>query len=424
MTARRIVAALLLLVASLLAPFAVGARWAESTITDSEQFAETVGPLAEDPLVQQAIEGAVSEAIIDAIGIEDRLAGLGFLPDPISEAVASGVNSAVENRVGRYVQSDDFAELWVSLAGGVQEQLMVLLERSGSGAVQVQEGTLVLDTAVVADLLKAELDELDLSLTEEFDPDLIGQEIVLAETPNLQIAADALRIFLPVATWLWIVVVAMFLGGVLLWQPRSRGTLWAGLGLFLGGGLTWVLLDVGSAQVVESAPDPNLRALMRSTIDILVQFLANALLVMMALGLVLLLGGWLAGGTRSGKKIRDRIAEAAHGWGAPLSDSPIGRFTSEHPMFVPTLRAVVLTGALVFLLTADRLAPVTIVWTFVITAGLLMVVEVVEGAGLLRERAHAGAVMAEAAHPAAPAGAAPAAGPGSATGSGGSAPQG
>jgi hypothetical protein len=36
MTARRIVAALLLLVASLLAPFAVGARWAESTITDSE----------------------------------------------------------------------------------------------------------------------------------------------------------------------------------------------------------------------------------------------------------------------------------------------------------------------------------------------------------------------------------------------------
>jgi hypothetical protein len=71
-------------------------------------------------------------------------------------------------------------------------------------------------------------------------------------------------------------------------------------------------------------------------------------------------------------------------------------------MFVPTLRGLVLVGALVVLLTADRLFPSTIVWTFAVVAGLLLVVEVVEGSGLTREESHAGALVAEAPHPSAP----------------------
>lgn len=402
MSARRIVAAVLIILASLLAPFAVGARWAHSTITDPQQFADTVAPLADDPLVQQAVEAAMSEAIIEALDIEGRLAQLGFLPAVIAESVASGVNSAIENGVEEYVQGDRFGEAFITLAGGIQAQLAALLERDGTGAVRLEDGTLVLDTAVLADLVKAELEARGVPYVGDLDAGLVEGEVVLTDSPNLQIAADALRIFMPVAQWLWLVVVAMLVVGVLLWRPRARGVLWAGLGLVLGGALTWAVLDLGTAQLSETAPDPNLRALMSATITILVQFLVNSLLVMMALGVALLLGGWLAGGTRSGRAVRDRIAAAAHGWGAPLADSPVGRFTSEHPMFVPTLRGLVLVGALVVLLTADRLFPSTIVWTFAVVAGLLLVVEVVEGSGLTREESHAGALVVEAPHPSAP----------------------
>jgi hypothetical protein len=402
MTARRIVAALLIIVASILAPFAVGARWANQTLTNSAQFTDTIAPLADDPLVQQAVESAVSEAVIEALDIENRLDQLDLLPSIVTEAVASGVNSAVENVVEDYVQSDRFGEIWISLARGIQEQFVVLLGRDGSGAIRLQDGTLVLDTAVVADLVKAELDARGVPYVGDIDAGLIDREIVLTESPNLQIAADALRIFMPVSAWLWLVVVVMLIGGILLWRPRARGALWAGLGLLLGGAITWAGLNIGSAQLTEAAPDPNMRALLRSTIDILVQFLVNSLLVMMALGLALIVGGWLAGGTRSGRRVRDRIAEAAHGWGAPLADSPIGRFTSEHPMLVPTLRGLVLVGALAFLLTADRLHPSTIVWTVVVVGGLLLAVEVIEGSGLSVEQAHAGALRAEAVAPGPP----------------------
>ena len=397
MTARRIVAALLIVIASLMAPFAAGARWAHGTITDPQQFSDTVAPLADDPLVQQAVEAAVSQAIIESLGIEDRLAQLDFLPPVIAESVASGANSAIENGIEDYVQSDRFGEAFITLASGIQRQLAALLEREGTGAVQLKGGQLVLDTAVLADLVKAELDARGVPYVGDLDLGLVKGEVVLTDSPNLQIAADALRVFMPVAQWLWLVVVAAFLVGIALWRPRARGVLWSGLGLLLGGAITWAALGVGTAQLSDAAPDPNMRALVSATISILVQFLVNSLLVMMALGVSLIVAGWLAGGTRSGRAVRDRIAATAQGWGAPLADSPVGRFTSEHPMLIPTMRGLVLAGALAFLLTADRLSPSTIVWTFAVVAGLLLAVEVVEGSGLKREQAHAGALVAEAA---------------------------
>lgn len=397
MNARRIVAAVLLILASLLAPFAVGANWAQRTLTDTQQFAATVGPLAEDPIVQQAVERLVADAVIDAVDVESRLDQIGFLPDAITESVAAGVNSAIESRVEDYVQGERFGDLWVALSTEVQAQVTRMLEDSGTGAIQLQDGQIVLDLAVTADLVKAELAERGVPFVGEIDAGLVTGQVVLTDAPNLQIVVDALRIFLPVAAWLWVVVLVMLVVAVMLWRPRARGMLWAGLGLFVGGLLTWLALGLGSAQVAESAPNPNARALISALIDQLVVFLDNALLVMIALGLVLMVGGWLAGGTQSGRQIRDRIAAAAHGWGSPWAGSGLGRFTSEHPMFVPTMRAVVLVGALLFLLTADRLYPSTIIWTFAIVAGLLLAIEVVEGSGLTREEAHAGALVVEAA---------------------------
>ena len=119
----------------------------------------------------------------------------------------------------------------------------------------------------------------------------------------------------------------------------------------------------------------------------MLRFLVNATLVMICLGIALAIAGWLAGATRSGRKVRDAIAGAAHRWGSPLADGPVGRFTSDHPMFVPTLRAIVIALAAAYLILVDRRSPSMILWTFAIMALALLLVEIIEGAGRGYERA-------------------------------------
>jgi hypothetical protein len=201
----------------------------------------------------------------------------------------------------------------------------------------------------------------------------------------------------------------MFLAGILLWRPKSRGVLWTGLGLSLGGVLLFSGVNLGEAQIVDAAPS-GYAALVESVSTTLLRFLTNAVLVMICLGFALMLAGWLAGATKSGRRVRDWFADVAHRWGSPLAAGPVGRFTSDHPMLVPTLRGIVLVLALSFLLLADRLSPSLVLATAVATALALLVVEIIEGAGRGYEQPRAGALVAQADHaPAAPASPAPAA---------------
>jgi hypothetical protein len=408
--ARRIIAALLIIVASLLAPFAVGSIWAERTLTETQSFNETLAPLADDPLVQQTVATEVTEAIVDVVDAEARaeqllgnlsgpLADLrseGALDSVIAGAIASGVNNAIASGVDSYVQSDQFGQGWEALTSVLHEQFVKLLERDTTdAALTLQDGQIVLSTGKALETIQTQLSERGVSIVDQLD--VPGREIVLADAPNLQLVSDALAIFIPVATWLWVVVLLMFLGGVLLWRPKSRGVLWTGLGLTLGGALLFTGVNLGEAQIVDAAP-AGYSALVESVSTVLLRFLVNGVLVMISLGLVLMLAGWLGGGTKSGRRVRDWFAGVAHRWGSPLADGPIGRFTSDHPMLVPTLRGIVLALALGYLLLADRLSPSIIFWTAVVTAAALLVVEIIEGAGRGYEQPHAGALVAQAEH--------------------------
>jgi hypothetical protein len=173
--------------------------------------------------------------------------------------------------------------------------------------------------------------------------------------------------------------------------------MWTGIGMALGGALMYGGLHLGQAELVSQAPADYSQVLTAVSTTML-RFLVNALLVMVCLGIALAIAGWLAGATPSGRKVRDAIAGAAHRWGSPLADGPVGRFTSDHPMFVPTLRAIVIALGAAYLILVDRRSPSMVFWTFGLMALALMLVEIIEGAGRGYEQPRAGALVAEASH--------------------------
>jgi hypothetical protein len=402
--ARRIIAALLILLATVLAPFAVGALWAERTITDSQIFVETLAPLADDPAVQQTVATEVSTAVIDAIDaktrVTDALAQLNgplaeVRPDSaIAEAIASGINGAIESGVTSYTQSDRFGDGWLAITSLLQEQFVKVLNRDTTdAAVTLEDGQIILDTKVAVDKITTELAARGVPFVDSVE--VPGREVVLADTPNLQTAASALRIFLPVASWLWAAVLIMFLVGILLWRPRARGVLWTGIGLTIGGTVMLLALTLGETAIVAQAPS-EYESVVASVVSTMLRLLLNATLVMICVGISLTITGWLAGATASGRKMRDAIVGVAHRGGGPLADGPVGRFTSDHPMFVPTLRAIVIAVAGAYLLLVERRSPSMIFWTFMVMALGLLLVEIIEGAGRGYEAPRAGALVAEA----------------------------
>ncbi len=393
MVARRIIAALLVIVASILAPLAVGSLWAERILTDTQDFTETIQPLAHDPQVNQVIEQAVSEAIIAKLDAEARLETV--LPSaakPFAQAVASGLNSAIQSGVTRFVESDRFDEAWVAIATQLHESVNALLRDQPGRAVELENGQLVLDTGVVAQKVQADLADRGVPFVGSLDLTDAGRQIVLADTPNLQLVVNALRIFLPIASWAWLAVLAMFLAGILLWPRRSRGLLWSGLGLALGGAVMWVALDLGQAALTSAAGGPQLEQVVGVVTSTLLRFLVNATLVMVCLGLAGMLAGWLGGAAGSGHRVRTAITDSAHRWGAPLAAGPVGRSAARMPLLVPALRGVVLGLALWWLIAQERLTPSSIAWAGVGLALGLLLVEIVEGAGRGHDEASSGAV--------------------------------
>ncbi len=386
---RRVIAALLIIVASLLAPFAVGALWAERTLTDTDIFVETLAPLADDPAVQQTVASEVSAAIIDRLDAQDRveraLAQIngplaGIRPDSaIAQGIASGINGAIESGVTSYTQSDRFGDAWLAIATELQQQFLNLINRdTANAAVTLEDGKIVLDTKVALDKVQAQLAARGVPFAGTLN--IPGREIVLADTPNLQTAATAISIFLPMANWMWVIVVIMFLVGILLWRPRARGVLWAGLGLTLGGILMYAGLNLGMDQLVSAAPS-DYSFVLESVSTTLLRFLVNALLVMACLGIAMMVAAWLAGATRSGRRVRQAVADSAHRWASPLADGPVGRFTAANQVLVPVLRGLVVVVAVGYLILADRLSPVEVLWTAVLTGVALLLVEIVAGAG-------------------------------------------
>lgn len=395
MTARRAIAAILVVVASILAPFAVGALWAQRTITNTDTFVETLAPLGNDPQIQQAVKESLSDALIARIDAVNRLDEILPGGTRVAEAVASGVNAAVESGVNRFVDGEVFGKSWVTIAGTLHAQLLHMLGRGDPGAVALQEGKLVLDTGVALRAVQAELVARGVPMVGSLDLSTVGQQVVLADTPNLQRAADVMAVFLPVATWLWVVVLLMLLAGILLWPNRARGMLWAGTGLLIGGIATVILLDLGKSRLADAAPSPNTADVLTVVVATLTRFLDNSILVMTTLGAVLALAGWLAGGTRSGERVRESVTGPVRRFGAPLADTAIGGAAARRPMLVPTLRGIVIVLTIWWLLAADRLTPGRIAWACAAAVVGLLVIEVVEGAGRHRDELTSGAVVSD-----------------------------
>jgi hypothetical protein len=368
--ARAWIAGILIVIAALLVPLTVTAVWVNTTIMDTDVFVETVGPLAEEPRIQEAIAESVSSIVIDALDVEQRLsealpAEIGFLAGPIAGATEEFVTTQAD----AIVKSEAFQTAWRESIRLVHETLISAV--SGTGPLQASDGQLALDVNQLVTQVADSLEISGLAQLKGLLPE--DSEIVLLESDALYFATTSLRTLNVLALVLPIVVLALFIGGIVAAPDRRRAAWWTGMAF----ALAMIVLILGfwgtRESILTAAASAGVASdIVEAVFDVIFASLLTTARAGVALGVIVTLGAVLAGPSKPAVAIRSGFKGGA---GSMAGDQGFGAFGAWVAAHRGALDGVGVGVGLVVLIALTR--PTT--WAIVgIAAGVLVWVAAVE----------------------------------------------
>lgn len=150
---RRILAVVLIVLTVIVFAAGVAGAWARRTVLDTDRYVATVGPLAEEPAVQEYLARTITNQVFLALDVRGRLEAvlaeradqLVFLAGPITDSV----HGFVQDQVDKVVASEQFARLWTEVNRLAQEQAVRLLE-GDTEVVTIQGDKTVLNLVPIA----------------------------------------------------------------------------------------------------------------------------------------------------------------------------------------------------------------------------------------------------------------------------------
>lgn len=169
---RRLMAALLAALACASMLGATLSFWANRNLLDSEVWVERTGPTIEDPAVQRALTTVLTDQIMTLVDpqalFESALPPKGqILAIPLSSAVESFVN----DRVGGFVASDRFHEMWNTAMRDGHRAAVATLRGQSSDVVDTSDGTVSINLIPAIDAVLARIAKMS--------PELFGRSVTI-----------------------------------------------------------------------------------------------------------------------------------------------------------------------------------------------------------------------------------------------------
>ncbi len=385
---RSVTATVLIVVACVLAPLSVVAIWANSLISDTDRYVQTVAPLARDPAIQSAVTDDITNKIfteIDIKGLTDEaLAALGKqgLPPKVTAQlsalatpIANGIESFTHNAVAKIVASPAFATAWDAANRAGHQQVVNVLSGKQGTALSSKNGTISLNLGPFVSQVKAKLVAQGFTIASKIPP--VSATFTLFKSEKLTKAQGLYRLLDKVAVWLPILALVLIAVAVYIAKNHRRALIGAALGV-VGGML---VLGVGLAVVrpiyLGSVPSNVLPHDAASAVfDTVVRFLRTGLRATAVAGLIVAAAAFLTG--RSVTAVRTR-AGLVHGVGwlrggaesAGLRTGQFGTWVYEHKRWLRI--GMVLLGALVIVFWGHPTPTLIIVVAILVLLGAAIV---------------------------------------------------
>ena len=383
---RSVLAGISLFLASVLIALATVSIWAHQVALNTDRFTSIVNTVANDPAVIAPISQRVSQQVVDALDVQDRIAGR--LPDaakPLAVALTSSVRDAIDKQLQQFLQRPEAKDVLVRTLSFAHERVVAFL-RGDTTRVTITDGYLVINVFPIIGEALTELQAMNLIPAGVTLPDLSSDEAPSALSARLQSAlgitlpADFGTIKLVQADRLVaaqnlvkaadiLVIVLLLLAAVFvalaLWLARDRRRM--AIYLALGAIITLVLVRVfaraGSTLAVSAVSDEDLaggvRVILDSVVGDLIGFTTVVLLAAIVIGIVVYLLGrpaWFVRLTERSRSTARGAAGAAAGTAATASRADIAPMVREHRSTVERVGIAAIAFSLVWIAVGFEIA--------------------------------------------------------------------
>src|SRR4051794_8592613 len=238
--ARTTAAVLLITVGCLIAPLSVVAVWANSQITDTNRYLQTIAPLSQSPEVQAAVTDGITNRVLSYVDVAalttqavNRLAQNGTLPpalatslNALAKPLADGVKGFVHDQVANVVSSQAFSDAWLQANRVAHEQVVGALTGEGSQSVQVSNGQVSVDVGPILQQVKTRLVDQGFTLAQRIPA--VNASFVVFDSPDISKVQRGIRLLNTLGTWLPVIVLVLLAGGV--YVARSHRLAMVGAG--------------------------------------------------------------------------------------------------------------------------------------------------------------------------------------------------
>ncbi|MBD0291623.1 MAG: SHOCT domain-containing protein [Thermoleophilia bacterium] len=305
--ARRAAIWALLLAGLVLALVAVVAIWVERDALDTDHYVENASEVLESENVQDALSSFLVERLYADVDVADRLrARLPPETKALAAPVAAGLREFAVQATERALGTGRVQDIWRKANRRVHEQLVLLLEDE-SRFVRNTGGRVVLD---LRPLVVSVGDRVGVGgrLNARLPPD--AGRLVIIRSDQLESVQTLTRILRFVAHWFWLLAFACWAAAIWLARGRRRETLKTlGIAVLLLGVLVLVVRRAGGNVVVDRlVENESASPAVKDVWGIFTRDLRDVGQTLVILGIVAILGTWLAGAGRQATRLRRRLA--------------------------------------------------------------------------------------------------------------------
>ncbi|MBV9207566.1 MAG: hypothetical protein JO037_19690 [Actinobacteria bacterium] len=372
----------LIVLGCILAVPAVIGSWAALEVSNTDRYVATVEPLIHDPAIQNYLTDQITNQItsrLDITGVVNQasaqlnsrgLTRISTLLSQFGPQIASQVAGFVHSTVHSVIGSSAMAAAWVEVNRVAHQSVVQLLSGQGNGALSTKNGQIVLNLGPLIVVAKQDLVAHGFKLASNIPP--VSPTLALFQSKDLGKAQSYYRLVKAGRIVLIVLTLLLLAAGVWVARGRRRALIGAGLGLAGSMLILGIALTIGRSIYLSSVPSSTLPSdAAAAAYDALVHFLRLTLRVVLLVGLVVAIGAFFTGPSRTAVQTRSGLKSGMErirnfGERRGVSAGPAGEWTYLH-------RRVLRIGAVALIAVIFVFLGQPTVWTVIVLVIVLLV---------------------------------------------------